>query len=76
MAVRATLLATAGQQARLCAEIADGACVDAATVSGVDVTGLVSALRGPGTTVTVEGPWIAQVRAGALVHLTRVPRAR
>jgi len=75
MAVRATLLATAGQQARLCAVIADGACVDAATVSGVDVTGLVSALRGPGTTVTVEGPWIAQVRAGALVHLTRVPRA-
>jgi hypothetical protein len=75
MAVRATLLATAGQQARLCAAVADGACVDAATVSGVDVTGLVSALRGPGTTVTVEGPWIAQVRAGALVHLTRVPRA-
>jgi hypothetical protein len=75
VAVRGTLLATAGKPARLCAAVAEGACVDAGPVSGVDVTGLVSALRGPGTVETIAGPWIAQVRAGALVHLTRVPRA-
>jgi hypothetical protein len=75
VAVRGTLIATAGQPARLCGAAADGACVDATPVSGVDVMGLVSTLRGSGTTVTIEGPWIAQVRAGALVHLTRVPRA-
>jgi hypothetical protein len=75
VAVRGILLATAGQPARFCAAVADGACLDAAPVSGVDITGLVSTLRGPGTTVTTVGPWIAQVRAGAFVHLTRVPRA-
>ena len=75
VAVRGILLATAGQPARLCEAVADGACVDAAPVSGVDGTSLVSALRDPSTTVTIEGPWIAQVRAGAFVHLTRVPRA-
>jgi len=75
MAVRATLLAMAGQPARLCGAVANRACVDAAAVSGVDVTGLVSTLRGPATILTIEGPWIAQVRAGALVHVTRVPGA-
>lgn len=75
VAVRGILLATAGQPARLCAPVADGACIDGAPVSGVDVTGLVSVLRGPGTAVTIEGPWIAQVRRGTLVQLTRVPRA-
>jgi hypothetical protein len=25
--------------------------------------------------VAIEGPWIAQVRAGVLMHPTRVPRA-
>jgi hypothetical protein len=71
VAVRGTLRATAGQAAQLCAPVADGACFDAAPVSSVDVTGLISAYRSPGTPVTIEGPWIAQVRAGALVHLTR-----
>jgi hypothetical protein len=75
VAVRGILLATAGRPARLCAPVADGACIDGAPVSGVDVTGLVSVLRGPGTAVTIEGPWIAQVRRGTLVQLTRVPRA-
>src|SRR5436309_3573710 len=75
MAVQATLLAMAGQPARLCGAVANRACVDAAAVSGVDVTGLVSTLRGPATILTIEGPWIAQVRAGALVHVTRVPGA-
>lgn len=74
VAVRGTLLATAGQPARLCEAVADGSCVDAAPVSGVEVTGVVSALRGPGTTVGIAGAWIAQVRARALVHVTRVPR--
>src|SRR5206468_6735436 len=60
MAVQATLLAMAGQPARLCGAVANRACVDAAAVSGLDVTGLVSTLRGPATILTIEGPWIAQ----------------
>jgi hypothetical protein len=71
---RGVLLATAGRPARLCAAVADGVCADAAPVPSVDVTGLISALRGPRTSVTIEGPRIAQVRAGAFVLLTRVPR--
>jgi hypothetical protein len=74
VAVRGVLLATAGRPARLCAAVADGVCADAAPVPSVDVTGLISALRGPRTSVAIEGPWIAQVRAGTFVHLTRVPR--
>lgn len=73
--VGGVLLATAGRPARLCAAVADGVCADAAPVPSVDVTGLISALRGPRTSVTIEGPWIAQVRAGVLMHATRVPRA-
>ena len=73
--MRGVLLATAGRRARLCAAVADGVCADAAPVPGVDVTGLISALRGPRTSVRIEGPWIAQVRAGVLMHATRVPRA-
>jgi hypothetical protein len=72
--VRGILLATAGRPARLCARPLT-ACADAAPVSSVDVTGLISNLRGPETTVAIEGPWIAQVRAGVLMHPTRVPRA-
>ena len=72
--VRGILLATAGRSARLCARPLT-ACADAAPVSSVDVTGLISNLRGPETTVAIEGPWIAQVRAGVLMHPTRVPRA-
>jgi hypothetical protein len=75
LGVRGILLATAGRPARLCAAVADAACADAAPVSSVDVTGLISVPRGPSTTVSIEGPWIAQVRAGVLMHLTRVPRA-
>jgi hypothetical protein len=73
--VRGVLLATAGRTARLCAAVADGVCADAAPVPSVGVTGLISALRGPRTSVAIEGPWIAQVRAGTFVHLARVPRA-
>jgi hypothetical protein len=72
--VRGILLASAGRPARLCARPLT-ACADAAPVSSVDVTGLISNLRGPETTVAIEGPWIAQVRAGVLMHPTRVPRA-
>jgi hypothetical protein len=73
--LRGVLLATAGRPAQLCAAVADGVCADAAPVPSVDVTGLISALRGPRSSVRIEGPWIAQVRAGVLMHPTRVPRA-
>jgi hypothetical protein len=71
--VRGVLLATAGRPARLCAAVAHGVCADAAPVPGVDVTRLISALRGLRTSVRIQGPWIAEVRAGVLMGATRVP---
>ncbi len=74
VAVKAVLLMVAGEEPRLCAEVAtDGSCTEPAAVSGVDGQGLLTSAGE--TSVTVDGTWIVRVQSGALVDLTRVPEA-